>query len=317
MEVRNVIILGSGPAGYTAGIYTARALLKPLILAGIQPGGQLMLTTEVENFPGFPDGIMGPDLMENMRRQAERFGAEILYENAVDIEIGNPFEKVPFKLKTDTGKEFLSWALIVATGASAKMLGLESEKKLVGRGVSTCATCDGAFFKNKRVVVVGGGDSAMEEALFLTRFASEVKVIHRRDKLRASPIMQERAFKNPKISFIWNSVVVDILDAEKGKVEAVVLKNVVTGEISKVETDGVFIAIGHKPNTDFLKGKIDLDDQGYIITKNGTTETSVPGIFAAGDVHDKRYRQAITAAGSGCMAALDAQRFLENLGISH
>ncbi|GBD03519.1 Thioredoxin reductase [bacterium HR19] len=313
--VRNVVIIGSGPAGYTAGIYTARALLNPVVIAGIQPGGQLMLTTEVENFPGFPDGVMGPDLMEYMRRQAERFGAEIIYENVVDIELGNPLERVPFKVKTDGGREFLTWSVIVATGASAKMLGLESEKKLVGRGVSTCATCDGAFFRNKKVVVVGGGDSAMEEALFLTRFASEVKVIHRRDKLRASKIMQERAFKNPKISFIWNSVVEDILDAEKGRVVGVVLKNVITGEKNFLETDGVFIAIGHKPNTEFLKGKVEMDENGYIITKDKTTQTSVPGIFAAGDVQDHRYRQAITAAGSGCMAALDAQRFLESIGI--
>lgn len=310
-----MVIIGSGPAGYTAGIYTARALLNPVIIAGIQPGGQLMLTTEVENFPGFPDGVMGPDLMDYMRRQAERFGAEIIYENVVDIELGNPVERVPFKVKTDGGREFLTWSIIVATGASAKMLGLESEKKLVGRGVSTCATCDGAFFRNKRVVVVGGGDSAMEEALFLTRFASEVKIIHRRDKLRASKIMQERAFKNPKISFIWNSVVEDILDVEKGRVVGVVLRNVITGEKSFLETDGVFIAIGHKPNTEFLKGKVEMDENGYIITKDKTTETSVPGIFAAGDVQDHRYRQAITAAGSGCMAALDAQRFLESIGI--
>lgn len=310
-----MVIIGSGPAGYTAGIYTARALLNPVVIAGIQPGGQLMLTTEVENFPGFPDGVMGPDLMEYMRRQAERFGAEIIYENVVDIELGNPVERVPFKVKTDSGREFLSWSVIVATGASAKMLGLESEKKLVGRGVSTCATCDGAFFRNKRVVVVGGGDSAMEEALFLTRFASEVKIIHRRDKLRASKIMQERAFKNPKISFIWNSVVEDILDVEKGRVVGIVLKNVITGEKNFLETDGVFIAIGHKPNTEFLKGKVEMDENGYIITKDKTTETSVPGIFAAGDVQDHRYRQAITAAGSGCMAALDAQRFLESIGI--
>lgn len=314
-DVRKVIILGSGPAGYTAGIYTARALLNPLIIAGIQPGGQLMLTTEVENFPGFPDGVIGPDLMEAMRRQAEKFGAEIIYENVVDVETGNPAERIPFKVKTDGGKVFFSWTIIVATGASAKMLGLESEKKLVGRGVSTCATCDAAFFKNKKVVVVGGGDSAMEEALFLTRFAESVTVIHRRDKLKASRIMQERAFKNPKISFIWDSVVEDILDAQKGRVEAVIIKNLKTGETRKVETDGVFVAIGHKPNTEFLQGKIEMDEKGYIITRDGTTETSVPGIFAAGDVQDPKYRQAITAAGSGCMAALDAQRYLENLGI--
>ncbi len=315
MDVHNVVIIGSGPAGYTAAIYTARALLRPLVIAGLQPGGQLMLTTEVENFPGFPDGIMGPDLMEAMRRQAEKFGAQIIYENVVDIEVGNSFERVPFRIKTDGKKEFLSWTVIVATGASSKMLGLDSERKLIGRGVSTCATCDGAFFKGKRVVVVGGGDSAMEESIFLTRFATEVIVIHRRDKLRASKIMQERAFSNPKIRFIWNSVVEDILDPNEGRVTAVVIRNVNSGEITRVDTDGVFIAIGHKPNTDFLRGKVEMDDAGYILTKDGSTQTSVPGLFAAGDVQDPKYRQAITAAGSGCMAALDAQRFIENMNL--
>ncbi|MCS7213894.1 MAG: thioredoxin-disulfide reductase [Candidatus Calescibacterium sp.] len=313
--VRNVVIIGSGPAGYTAAIYTARALLHPLVIAGVLPGGQLMLTTEVENFPGFPDGVLGPELMELMKRQAEKFGAEIIYENVVDITLGNPLERVPFKIKTDGGKEFLSWSVIIATGASAKTLGLESEKKLVGRGVSTCATCDGAFYKNKRVIVVGGGDSAMEEATFLTRFASEVIVVHRRDKLRASKIMQERAFKNPKIKFIWNSVVHDILDPAKGKVEKVILKNVQTGSLTEMPIDGIFVAIGHKPNTEFLVGKIEMDEQGYIKVQNGSTRTSYPGIFAAGDVHDSKYRQAITAAGSGCMAALDCQRFLESIGL--
>ncbi|MCX7734556.1 MAG: thioredoxin-disulfide reductase [bacterium] len=313
--VRNVVIIGSGPAGYTAAIYTARALLHPLVIAGVLPGGQLMLTTEVENFPGFPDGVLGPELMELMKRQAEKFGAEIIYENVVDITLGNPLERVPFKIKTDGGNEFLSWSVIIATGASAKTLGLESEKKLVGRGVSTCATCDGAFYKNKRVIVVGGGDSAMEEATFLTRFASEVIVVHRRDKLRASKIMQERAFKNPKIKFIWNSVVHDILDPAKGKVEKVILKNVQTGSLTEMPIDGIFVAIGHKPNTEFLVGKIEMDEQGYIKVQNGSTRTSYPGIFAAGDVHDSKYRQAITAAGSGCMAALDCQRFLESIGL--
>lgn len=314
-RVRNVVIIGSGPAGYTAAIYTARALLHPLVIAGVLPGGQLMLTTEVENFPGFPDGVLGPELMELMKRQAEKFGAEIIYENVVDITLGNPLERVPFKIKTDGGNEFLSWSVIIATGASAKTLGLESEKKLVGRGVSTCATCDGAFYKNKRVIVVGGGDSAMEEATFLTRFASEVIVVHRRDKLRASKIMQERAFKNPKIKFIWNSVVHDILDPAKGKVEKVILKNVQTGSLTEMPIDGIFVAIGHKPNTEFLVGKIEMDEQGYIKVQNGSTRTSYPGIFAAGDVHDSKYRQAITAAGSGCMAALDCQRFLESIGL--
>ncbi len=314
-EVKNVVIVGSGPAGYTAGIYAARALLKPLIIAGIQPGGQLMLTTEVENFPGFPNGVMGPDLMELMKKQAEKFGAEIIYESVVDIEVGVPAEKIPFKVKTDSGKEFLSWTVIIATGASSKLLGLESERKLLGRGVSTCATCDGAFFKNKRVAVIGGGDSAIEEALFLTKFASEVIIVHRRNKLRASKIMQERAFKNPKISFVWNSVVEDIVDAQKGRVEGLITKDVESGEKKELRVDGVFIAIGHKPNTDFLKGKVQMNEAGYIICKDKSTETSVQGIFAAGDVQDPKYRQAITAAGSGCMAALDAQRFLENLGL--
>lgn len=314
-DVRKVIIIGSGPAGYTAAIYTARAMLNPLVFAGLQPGGQLTLTTEVENFPGFPEGIMGQELMELMRRQAERFGAEIVYESVVDIELGDPSKRIPFKLKTDSGKEYLCWSVIIATGASAKTLGLESEKKLLGRGVSTCATCDGAFFKNKRVIVVGGGDAAMEDAIFLTRFASEVTVVHRRDKLRASKIMQERAFSNPKIKFIWNSVVHDIKDPEKGKVEKVILRNVNTGELAEIPTDGVFLAIGHKPNTDFLKGKIELDEAGYIITKNNSAETSYPGIFAAGDVRDPKYRQAITAAGLGCMAAIDCQRYLESIKI--
>lgn len=315
-NVRNVIIIGSGPAGYTAAIYTARALLNPLVIAGSLPGGQLMLTTEVENFPGFPDAILGPNLMEAMKRQAERFGAEIIYEDVVSVELGNPLEKIPFKVITDGKKEYFSWSIIVATGASAKYLGLESEKKLIGRGVSTCATCDGAFYKNKRVMVVGGGDSAMEEALFLTRFASEVIVVHRRDKLRASKIMQERAFKNQKIKFIWNSVIHEILDVEKGKVEKAVLKDVQTGKLTEIPVDGIFVAIGHKPNTDFLKGKIDMDEAGYIKVEDGSTRTSYPGIFAAGDVKDPKYRQAITAAGSGCMAAIDCQKFLESIGIA-
>lgn len=315
-NVRNVIIIGSGPAGYTAAIYTARALLNPLVIAGSLPGGQLMLTTEVENFPGFPDAILGPNLMEAMKRQAEGFGAEIIYEDVVSVELGNPLERIPFKVITDGKKEYFSWSIIVATGASAKYLGLESEKKLIGRGVSTCATCDGAFYKNKRVMVVGGGDSAMEEALFLTRFASEVIVVHRRDKLRASKIMQERAFKNQKIKFIWNSVIHEILDVEKGKVEKAVLKDVQTGKLTEIPVDGIFVAIGHKPNTDFLKGKIDMDEAGYVKVEDGSTRTSYPGIFAAGDVKDPKYRQAITAAGSGCMAAIDCQKFLESIGIA-
>ncbi|RMD97312.1 MAG: thioredoxin-disulfide reductase [Calditrichaeota bacterium] len=305
-ETRKVIIIGAGPAGYTAGIYTARANLKPIIFAGPEPGGQLTLTTEVENYPGFSEGIQGPALMEEMKKQAEKFGSEVRYETVTKVD----FSQRPFKIWAESG-EFHSQAVIIASGASAKMLGLESEKKLLGRGVSTCATCDGYFFRGQEILMVGGGDSAMEEAIFLTKFASKVTVVHRRDQLRASKIMQERAFKNEKIHFIWNSVVKEIHDVDAGKVTGVTLENVKTGEQMKIPVAGVFIAIGHQPNTAIFQGQIDMDEVGYIKTYE-RTQTSVPGVFAAGDVVDHFYRQAITAAGMGCQAAIDTEKFLES-----
>lgn len=303
VKTYDVIIIGSGPAGFTAAVYTSRARLDTLIIAGGLWGGQLMLTTEVENFPGFEEGILGPDLMEKMRKQAERFGAEILFEEATQVD----FSAKPFKAKVGD-RTFEGRSVIVATGASARWLGLESEERLRGRGVSTCATCDGAFFKDKMAVVVGGGDTAIEEALALTKFARKVTVIHRRDKLRATKVLQERAFKNDKISFLWDTVVQEILGNEK--VEGVRLKNVKTGEESEMATDAVFVAIGYKPNTDIFRGQIDLDERGYVVVRN-ETKTSVEGVFVAGDVEDYRYRQAVSAAGAGCKAALDAQRYLE------
>ncbi len=303
-DVKKVLIIGAGPAGYTAGIYTARAELDPIIFAGPEPGGQLTMTTEVENFPGFSNGIQGPELMEEMRKQAERFGAKIKYETVNKVD----FSQRPFRVWADSG-EYQAHAVIIASGASAKLLGLESERKLIGRGVSTCATCDGYFFRGQDIAVVGGGDSAMEEAIFLTKFANKVTVIHRRDQLRASKIMQERAFKNEKIHFIWNSIVKDIKDVEAGKVTSVILENVKNGEITELPVSGLFVAIGHKPNTDIFQGQIDMDEAGYIITREGT-QTSVEGVFAAGDVADHVYRQAITAAGMGCQAAIDAERYL-------
>ncbi len=305
--IRKVTILGSGPAGLTAAIYAARANLSPLVVQGTQAGGQLMLTTEVENFPGFKDGILGPELMEQMRLQAARFGTEFLYGDATRVDLS----RRPFLIEVEKA-EIQTHTLIIATGASAKWLGLPSEQKLMGHGVSACATCDGFFFRDKEVAVVGGGDTAMEEALFLTKFATKVWVIHRRDQLRASKIMQDRAFRNPKIEFIWNTVVEDIYDVNLGKVTGLLLKNVKTEEKWEKPIDGVFIAIGHKPNTDLFVGQLELDHMGYIVT-NGV-KTSVPGVFACGDVMDPVYRQAVTAAGTGCMAAIDAEKFLQAQG---
>ncbi len=309
---RKVIIIGSGPAGYTAAIYAARANLSPLMLSGAQWGGQLMLTTLVENYPGFVDGILGPDLMETLRKQTERFGAEIIGEDVTTVD----FSVRPFRV-TAGERTWESLSAIIATGASPTLLGLDSEKKLMGRGVSTCATCDGFFFKDQNIMVVGGGDSAMEEALYLARLGRKVEVAHRRDTLRASKIMQERAFKNPKISFLWDSVVEEVLDVAKEKVTGVRLKNVKTGEVSERPVDGLFIAIGHEPNTHIFRGQVELLPNGYVKVVPGTTRTSVPGVFAAGDVQDHTYRQAVTAAGSGCMAALDAERYLEAYHSGH
>ena len=305
--LRNVVIIGTGPAGLTAALYSARANLKPLIIEGLEAGGQLMLTTLVENWPGHRDGIMGPELMAEMRAQAERFGAEIIRGHVTAVDIGSR----PFKITTSDG-EYFARTLIIATGASARLLGLPSERRLLGHGVSTCATCDGYFFRGRPIAVVGGGDTAMEEAIFLTRFASHVTVIHRRDTLRASKVMQDKAFANPKISFEWNAEVERVTDVEKGEVNGIVLRNNVTGEEKTLAVDGVFIAIGHTPNTSLFKGQLEMDGNGYLITQAGT-KTTVPGVFAAGDVQDHVYRQAITAAGSGCMAAIDAEKYLEGV----
>ena len=307
MATRNVIIIGSGPAGLTAALYSARANLKPLVIEGLEAGGQLMLTTLVENWPGHRDGIMGPDLMAEMRAQAERFGAEFIQGNVESVHLGGP----PFTVKTSTAS-YESRAIIVATGATARLLGLPSERALIGHGVSTCATCDGFFFRGKPIAVVGGGDSAMEEANFLTKFASHVTVIHRRDTLRASKIMQDKAFANPKISFEWNSEVEDVRDAGKGSVTSLELRNSVTGVRKSLEVEGVFVAIGHTPNTALFKGQLEMDANGYLKTHSGS-RTNIPGVFACGDVQDHIYRQAITAAGSGCMAAIDAERYLDGI----
>ncbi len=303
---RQVIIIGSGPAGYTAAIYAARANLAPLMIAGVASGGQLMLTTLVENYPGFIDGVMGPELMETMRKQAERFGTVMIPEDVTSVD----FSRRPFVVRTDdTALE--GHAVIVATGASAKLLGLPSERALMGRGVSTCATCDGFFFKDQEIMVVGGGDSALEEALYLSRLGRAVTVVHRRDTLRASKIMQDRAFANPKISFVWNSAVEEIRDVTAGQVKGVVLRDLVSGQQTERAVDGLFIAIGHEPNTAIFRGQIDLLPNGYVKVVPGTTQTSVPGVYAAGDVQDSVWRQAVTAAGTGCMAALEAERYLE------
>lgn len=305
---RKVIIIGSGPAGLTAALYAGRANLQPLVFEGTQPGGQLTITTEVENFPGFPDGIQGPELMEIFRKQATKFGAETVFQTVESVD----FSKRPFTIVAE-GKAYQADAVIIATGASAKFLGIPSEAEYMGYGVSACATCDGFFFKNQHVAVVGGGDTALEEAIYLTKHASRVTVIHRRNELRASKVMQERAKRNPKIDFIWDSVVDEVIGTTvngQKRLTGVRLKNVKTGEISDFQCDGLFLAIGHQPNTKLFAGQLELDAVGYIKTKPFSTETNIPGVFAAGDVADPKYRQAISAAGTGCMAAIDAERFL-------
>jgi thioredoxin reductase (NADPH) len=305
-DPNHLVILGSGPAGLTAALYSARANLSPLVIEGMEPGGQLTITTEVENYPGFERGIQGPEMMEVFRRQAARFGTRFVSSQVTAANL----EHSPFELITDEGK-IRTEALIISTGASAKLLGIESEKRLMGYGVSACATCDGAFFKDKEVLVVGGGDTAMEEATFLTRFCSKVTIVHRRNQLRASKIMQERATRNPKIAVVWDSVVDEIYGEQKTGVSGVRLKNSVTGALSDFKTEGVFMAIGHQPNTTIFRGQLDMDDLGYLKVRPGSTYTNVDGVFAAGDVADRVYRQAVTAAGTGCMAALDAERWLE------
>jgi thioredoxin reductase (NADPH) len=301
-ETYEIIIIGSGPAGYTAGVYTSRAKLNTLLISGSLPGGQLMTTSEVENYPGFPNGIFGPELMMNMRQQAERFGAKLLDDEVVEVD----FKKRPFGIRTH-GQEFRSESVIICTGASPRKLGLRAEQEFAGKGISYCATCDGPFFKGEDIAVVGGGDTAIEEATFLTKFGKSVKIIHRKDFLRASKILQEKAFENPKIDFVWDNVVSDI--SGNKKINSISVRNLKTGEERNIPVGGLFVAIGHEPNTSIFKGQLELDDRGYIIlTKN--TRTSVEGVFAAGDVHDYRYRQAITAGGFGCMAALDVEKWL-------
>ena len=307
MHMRNVVIIGSGPAGLTAAVYSARANLQPLLIEGKEPGGQLTLTTLVENYPGFTEGIMGPQLMEDMRKQAQRFGTDVVngYVHRVSL------KEHPFRVYYGD-EEVQAKTVIVSTGSSAKLIGIESEMRLMGHGVSTCATCDGFFFRGKKIAVVGGGDSAMEEATFLTKFATEVHVIHRRDTLRASKIMQDRAFKNPKITFIWNTVVENVLGKQDTGVAGLQLRDIRTQQVSQLEVEGLFVAIGHNPNTEIFKGQIDLDELGYIRTQPDSTRTNIPGVFACGDVQDPVFRQAVTAAGTGCMAAMEAERWLEH-----
>ena len=306
--IHKTIIIGSGPAGLTAAIYAARANLSPIVFEGNQPGGQLTITTDVENYPGFPDGILGPEMMDLFRKQAQKFGAECFYKHVSKVDFSNS----PFKVYVQE-EEYLAESVIISTGASARMLGLDAEKELMGYGISTCATCDGYFFKDKEIVVVGGGDSAMEEASFLTKFASKVTLIHRREEFRASKIMIDRVLDNPKIEIIKNAVVADIFGSQKDGVSSILLKDTIDGKERNFDCEGVFYGIGHKPNTDQFKGVINLNDQGYIVTDPGSTLTNVDGVFACGDVQDDHYRQAITAAGSGCMAAIDAEKYLEDL----
>jgi thioredoxin reductase (NADPH) len=307
-SIERVIILGSGPAGLTAAIYAARANLSPLLIDGSQAGGQLMITTDVENYPGFPKGILGPELMQEFRVQAERFGTRFVSGDVTKVEL----KQAPFRLLVNDDTWYECRTLIISTGASAKLLGLKSESKLMGHGVSACATCDGFFFKGKEVMVVGGGDTAVEEATFLTKFASKVTIIHRRDQLRASKIMQERAKSNPKIAFLWDSAVTEVLGIEAGCVSGVRVKDLKSGQLRDLPCGGLFIAIGHEPNTKLFAGQLEMDEHGYLKTTPGSTATKIPGIFAAGDVQDHVYRQAVTAAGSGCMAAIDAERYLES-----
>lgn len=309
METRDVIIIGSGPAGYTAALYASRANLAPLVIMGHEPGGQLTTTTDVENFPGFPDGVMGPDLMQKMKAQAERFGTEYLTSHVSEVDLSQR----PFKVTTEAGDKFQAQTLIISTGASAKYLGLPNEKELIGKGVSACATCDGFFFRDQIVHVVGGGDTAMEEAMFLSKFATKVYLLHRRDSLRASKPMQQRVFDNPKIEIIWNTEVQEILANEQG-VYAIKVVNNQTNEVTERQTNGLFMGIGHTPNTGFLGGQVKVDDHGFIITEGKHPDTNVPGVFACGDVQDSYYRQAISAAGSGCEAAMRAERYLEENG---
>jgi thioredoxin reductase (NADPH) len=304
MDHHSLVIIGSGPAGYTAAIYAARAMLKPVLFAGREPGGQLMLTSEVENWPGEPTGVMGPELMEKLKKQAERFGTEVFQDVITAVD----FSEKPYRLKSENGKELTADAVIISTGATAKWIGVPGEKELQGKGVSACATCDGFFFRGKEIVVVGGGDSAMEEATFLTRFATKVTIIHRSDSFKASKIMLDRAKSNPKITFLMDTTVEEVLG--DASIRALKLKNVKTGEVSEFATQGLFVAIGHKPNTDLFAGAITLDQKGYIVTEGKSTKTNISGVFACGDVMDPYYRQAVTAAGTGCQAALEAERFL-------